>query len=236
MLRRQPIALVPLLLAPLLAAGAERPTASADGARAERDPVLFVHGWRGDRSQWRPMLLRFRADGWRDADLFSFTYDSGRPNAETAERLSARIDQILAATGAQRVDVVTHSMGALATRYYLRNLRSAGKVDAWVSLAGPNHGTTAAELCFSAACREMRVGSAFLAALNAGDETPGEARYATWWSPCDEVIDPDASVALEGAENFRTPCISHMEFFQSPSVYRAVRDFITRTDSVPPSR
>lgn len=35
---------------------------------------------------------------------------------------ATKVDQILAATGATKVDLVTHSMRALNTRYYLRNL------------------------------------------------------------------------------------------------------------------
>ena len=228
MLRIRRHVAAPLLLA-LLLSGSERAGLEAQrAASAERDPILFIHGWRGDRSQWRPMLARFREDGWTDERLFTWSYDSGQPNAATAARLEARIDQILAATRASYVDIVTHSLGALPSRYYLKDGRGAGKVDAWVSLGGPNHGTTFAELCFSAACREMRVGSAFLAALNEGDETPFAHRYATWWSPCDEIIDPDSTVILKGADNNRTPCISHLEFLQSPSVYRAVREFISR--------
>ena len=197
-----------------------------------RDPVLFVHGWRGHGRQWRAMVDRFRADGWRAGELYWWTYDSGRSNEVLAAQLAARVDQILAATRAERVDIVTHSMGALPARFYLKNLEGDEKVDAWVSLAGPNHGTTVAELCFSASCREMRAGSAFLAALNEGDETPGGARYATWWSPCDEVIDPDTSVVLRGAVNRRTACIGHVQLLHDAAVYREVRDFISR----PPPR
>ena len=47
----------------------------------------------------------------------------------------------------------------------------------------------------------MRPGSTFLTRPNAGDETPGTPNYGTWWSPCDEVINPDSSVALSGATN-----------------------------------
>ena len=230
MSRIRRIAVVPILVGALLSTvDAERAEAGhRDPRQPSRDPVLFVHGWRGDAAQWRAMRARFRADGWTDAELFTWTYDTGRPSAFTAARLSARIDQILVATRAERVDLVTHSMGALPSRFYLRDERSAGKVDAWVSLGGPNHGTTSAEVCFSAACREMRLGSAFLAALNADDETPGDLRYATWWSPCDEVIAPDSSVILDGAENHRTTCIGHMDFLRDTAVYRQVRDFISR--------
>lgn len=160
--------------------------------------------------------------------MYTFQYDAGRPNAETAARIAARVDQILVATRARRIDIVTHSMGALPTRFYLKNLGGTSRVDAWVSLGGPNHGTTSAEICFSAACREMRIGSAFLAALNEGDETPGDVRYATWRSPCDGVIDPDASTILEGAENRETACLGHVELLEKRDVYLEVRDFVAR--------
>ena len=207
-----------LLMAALPLAAAAQPP--------KRDPILFVHGWRGAGAQWNAMRARFREDGWRDAELFAWTLDPREANAAAAARIAARVDQILVATGAERVDIVTHSMGALSARYYVKNLRSAGKVDAWVSLGGPNHGIFAAELCFDAACREMRRGSPFLAALNRGDETPGTARYATWRSPCDEIIDPPETVTLTGAANHQTGCISHLELLRDTAVYRGVRDFI----------
>ena len=196
------------------------------GAAQARDPILFVHGWRGAAEQWRPMMERFVDDGWSRARLFAWTADPRDSSTRAAAKIAARVDQILVATGATRVDIVTHSMGALPSRYYLRNLDGAGKVDAWVSLAGPNHGITLAALCISADCRDMRPGSPFLAALNEGDETPGATRYATWRSPCDEIIDPVETVVLEGARNHLVECVSHLGMLRDPDVYRAVRDFV----------
>ena len=193
-----------------------------------RDPILFVHGWRGRAEQWRPMMQRFVDDGWSRARLFAWTLDPRDSHAAAAAKIAARVDQILVATGASRVDIVTHSMGALPTRYYLKNLESEGKVDAWVSLGGPNHGIHVADLCITADCRDMRRGSPFLTALNQGDETPGEARYATWRSPCDEIIDPVDTVVLRGADNHLTGCVSHLGLLRDPAIYRAVRDFVSR--------
>lgn len=203
---------------------------SAAGAQA-RDPILFVHGWRGRAEQWRPMMQRFVDDGWSRARLYAWTLDPRDSNAAAAAKIAARVDQILAATGASRVDVVTHSMGALPTRYYLKNLERDGKVDAWVSPGGPNHGIHVADLCISADCRDMRRGSSFLAALNRGDETPGDARYATWRSPCDEIIDPVDTVVLQGAANHLTGCVSHLGLLRDAGIYRAVRDFVSRRTS-----
>ncbi|MFD3700391.1 esterase/lipase family protein [Streptomyces sp. NPDC058646] len=213
------LALIPLLPTPAAAAG--------DQHTADRlDPVVFVHGWNSDGSTWQTMADRFRADGWPAGHLDQWTYSATQSNATTAEQLADEINRVLDATGATKVDVVTHSMGALSSRYYLKNLDGASKVDAWVSLAGPNHGTETARWCGGAPCVEMRPGSAFLNALNAGDETPGTPRYATWSSPCDRIINPASSVALTGAVNTTTACLDHMGLRTDRTVYGQVKAHI----------
>src|SRR5687767_11924959 len=195
-----------LVLAALSLAACE-PVAAPEGLEAAlartptvttRHPILFVHGWSGSASNWNTMVSRFKADGWTDAQLMAFSYNTSQSNATTAQEISTRVDQLLATNGATKVDVITHSMGGLSSRYYAKNLGGDTKIDAWVSLGGPNHGTSTANTCFSTACTEMRIGSSFLTALNANDETPGAPRYGTWWSGCDEIINPDDSVLLSG--------------------------------------
>lgn len=193
-----------------------------------RNPILFVHGWSGNGGQWNTMVARFKADGWTDAQLMAFSYNTSQSNATTAQEISTRVNQLLTTNGATKVDIVTHSMGGLSSRYYAKNLGGDTRIDAWVSLGGPNHGTSTANTCFSTACTEMRIGSSFLTALNASDETPGLPRYGTWWSGCDEIINPDDSVLLSGATNTQTACIGHMAFLDDLAVYGSVRNFVNQ--------
>jgi triacylglycerol lipase len=191
-LRRWHRALAVLALALLVSPTLVQPgVAQADDLP---DPILFVHGFRGNASRWSTMIERFEADGWPADRLFAITYDSTKSNADIAADVGDAVDAILATTGAPEVDIVAMSMGSLNSRYYLKFLGGAAVVDDWVSLAGPNHGTRAANLlCFggqSVPCEEMKIGSAFLAQLNAGDETPGSVSYGTFWSPCDSMINP----------------------------------------------
>src|SRR4051812_25738809 len=202
-------------------------TALAPAAASAQDPILFVHGWNSNSSTWNTMISRFTADGWTAAELNNWSYNYSQSNATTASQISTKVNQILAATGAAKVDLISHSMGGLSTRYYVKNLGGGAKVDDFVSLGGPNHGTNTAYFCFSTACSEMRGGSAFLNALNAGDETPDVGvNWLTWWSPCDEVINPDSSVALTGATNTQTACMSHSSLHENATVYAQVRDAI----------
>jgi triacylglycerol lipase len=194
----------------------------------KHDPILFIHGYGGNTTNWDQMRARFAADGWQDVELYAYNYSFLSSNATNAAEIRDQVDEIMRKTGATKVDIITHSMGGISSRYYLKNLGGSTKVDAWVSLGGPNHGTEAVENqnCNFTPCREIVPGSAFLAALNAVDETPGLVRYGTWRSPCDTTITPITSVMLLGATNTLTSCLVHYNYIVDPTVYQQVRDFV----------
>ena len=212
--------LLPIALTAALAVTA--PPAAA----ATRHPVLFVHGFSGFPANWDSLYLRFRAAGYPASHLTKWSYDSFQANTTTARQVAAKVAEIKQQTGAAKVDVVTHSMGGLSTRYYLKSLGGTAHVDDWVSIGGPNHGTGFAYACFIASCADMRFGSALLTGLNSGDETPGSTSYTTFWSPCDEIINPDSSVVLAGAVNNGTACLGHLGLLASWSVGSGVLDAV----------
>lgn len=214
---RRPVVLLAVLL-PLLTV-LSVPSSAATAKR----PILFVHGYNSSESTWDTMVSNFKKNGWTDAELFRWSYDTTQSNTVTAEDIRTRVDSIRSQTGWDRVDVIAHSMGSLSSRYYLKNLGGDVKVDDWVSLGGPNHGTDTANLCGHTSCIEMRIGSTFLAELNSGDESPGTPAYATWWSPCDTIINPDSSVSVEGATNTKTACISHSALTTDTKVFNSVK-------------
>jgi Predicted acetyltransferases and hydrolases with the alpha/beta hydrolase fold len=200
---------------------------AAPAQGAGHNPVVFVHGYWGSDWNWDVMVDRFRADGWSDSRLHVWDYDTGQSNVTTARQLSRYVDEVLSRTGAAKVDVVTHSMGGLSSRHYLKFLGGTAKVDEWVSLGGPNHGTNAAYGCWDTSCHEMRYDSTFLTNLNSGDETPGYVRYGTVRSYCDEVINPDTSTVLSGAYNRElSGCVGHVSLLGSREAYTTIRDFI----------
>lgn len=146
----------------------------AGGAQAHT-PIFFVHGYRESESLWKTMIERFEKDGWGKAELNNWSYNTAQSNATTAKEEAAKVEEIKKKTGATKVDFITHSMGGLSSRYYIKNLGGTSTVEKWVSLGGPNHGTTTAELCasFETSCKEMVPNSTFLKELNAGTEVPG---------------------------------------------------------------
>jgi triacylglycerol lipase len=197
------------------------------------DPILFVQGFLGNPADWSLMKARFAADGWASYELHTYSPSVAASNAVSAAEIRDSVDQIMRKTGATKVDIIAHSMGSISTRYYLKFLHGSEKVGAWVSLAGPNHGTDDVErqkcdVIVFTPCKEIVIGSAFLLALNAGIETPGPAQYATWRSPCDTTISPESSVILAGAYNYEMACVVHYNFLIDETVYQQVRDFVQR--------
>jgi triacylglycerol lipase len=195
--------------------------------RQAKPIIVFVHGWNATASTWNTMIGRFKRDGWQASELVAFSYNTTVSNATTAGIIAQKVDSIQKATGVAQVAIVTHSMGALSARYYVRNLGGDGKVSALVTLGGTNHGTSTAFFCLQTSCQEMWPNSSFLTALNATDESWGTPRYATWWSPCDEVINPDDSALLSGgAQNNQTACINHSALHEDATVYAGVREWV----------
>jgi triacylglycerol lipase len=218
--------LVTRRLATLVAAVAVCIAAAVPASASAQDPILFVHGYVESASLWNTMIGRFEKDGYSKSSLSAYTYNTSQSNKVDAEEVKSKVEALLKTTGATKVDIIAHSMGSLNSRYYIKNLGGEAKVDDWVSLGGPNHGTETANACFSTSCVEMRVGSTFLKELNATDETPGAVNYGTWWSPCDEIINPDESVILSGASNHKTACMSHTALTTDETVYKEVREFV----------
>lgn len=196
--------------------------APAGASATVGDPILFVHGYGGSASQFDSLKGRFSAAGWTSGQMATVSYGKYTKNEAVASKVSTAVNALLAANpGKSKVDLVSHSMGGLGTRYYVKNLGGAAKVKTFVSLAGPNHGTNVSYWCafiFDFGCLQMVPGSSFLKALNAGDETPGAVNYATWWSPDDGTILPPTSTILNGAQNTQVAGVSHNAQFTDATV------------------
>ncbi|MET7682339.1 triacylglycerol lipase [Streptomyces sp. NPDC005423] len=196
-------------------------------AATTHTPVVFVHGYSGSASNWTTAEALFQANGYSGNELYAFQYDWSQSNKTSAANLATYVQQVLAKTGAQQVDIVNHSMGGLVSDWYVKQLGGQPYVRHLASIAGANHGTTFAGACLiNTSCVEMYPGSSFLATVNAGDETPGTTKYATWYSPCDGVIIPYTSTELSGATNNLVACQTHIGYLTDTATLTAVEHFL----------
>jgi pimeloyl-ACP methyl ester carboxylesterase len=217
--------------------------ACVDGSRdvrrsdLRRVPVVFVHGAGLSSASWAAMKTRFEALGYHLDVLVSVDIPrTGFTNEATAreivlpaiEDVLLRSQSLAAAAGQDppsKVDIVTHSMGAVSGRYSV--VLAPSLVRAWVAVAGANHGTEALcgslapadrEMCPAFARRPEQSGIQVL--LNGTVDSPQDESpygigpdenvrvqptaakciaYFTIRIEPDEWIEPPASAALSGA-------------------------------------
>ncbi|ASU77783.1 lipase [Actinopolyspora erythraea] len=182
------------------------------------DPVVLVHGtFENQYDNWAELSPELAERGYC---VFSLNYGGGEGGAirgtgeisRSAAELDEFVDRVLAATGAEEVDLVGHSQGGMMPRYYIENLGGASEVDSLVALAPSNHGTTLYGInelagflpegkppC--ASCTQQLAGSDFLAELNSDGETVPGVDYTNIATKFDEVVTPYTSAFLAEGSN-----------------------------------
>jgi pimeloyl-ACP methyl ester carboxylesterase len=162
--------------------------------RAEKLPVLLVHGYRCNSGLWWWMIPRLRAAGFA---VEAIDLEPARASIDKfAEQLHHAIEAYLQDTGSLKLRLVTHSMGGLVARAYLKRYGSR-RVDKVITLACGHHGTRIAYFGLGKNAREMEPGSAWLAAL----PEPAPAPTVTIWTAQDNFIAPQTSSRLAGAQD-----------------------------------
>jgi triacylglycerol lipase len=188
-------------------------------------PVVLAHGYGGSPEAMEAVGRRLGRHGRKV--LYVELPDAGRARIEDSGRA---VREVVDASRARRVDFVGFSLGGLAVRDFLRFEGGAAHARRVVFLGTPNHGTRLAGPgpgC-DRGCAQMAPGSGFLRALNAGDETPGRARYVSIYSRFDETVTPPRTSRLAGATNIAlgAPALSHVDLVTDPRPVRLAVDAV----------
>ena len=191
---RVALAVVVALAAAVAAAAGLWRRSGPELARTAEVPVLLVPGYNGTPASLGTLAARLRAAG-REVVVVGLP-DRGTGDLRASARvLAAAVDR----TGAARVDLVGFSAGGVAVRVLLADPVRALRARRVVLLGAPNHGTELAGaaaaldpgLC-AGACAQLVPGSALLAELNRGDETPPGPEFFSIWTALDQTVTPPA--------------------------------------------
>lgn len=199
---------------------------AAGAAKAPPDPILLVHGWRGDPSTWQWTIDQFAQP---DIDRSAFAIDlATEDNVKNAAQIRDYISVLLAENPQwTKVDIVAQSMGGLSARQYIKFLKP-GVVDTYVSLGTPQYGIYAACLLPQGSGGQMCPASRFLRDLNTGDDTPGSVAWTTIFSTTDGIVPTSSSRLDGGACHIKVPGPDHNNMDNDPTIFGYVLAAIDR--------
>lgn len=191
-------------------------------------PVLLVPGWSEGEQSLAALRDRLLEAGWREDGVAVVDFrDPVGSNREHAREIALAAAALREATGSATVDVVAHSMGGLAVRYYLRNRgATAGDVGRVVFLATPHFGTYSSLVAWGEGAREMQPGSDFLLTLMEGRPVPHGVDALTIRTPLDLHILPPESAVIPGVPDMLVCCPTHTGLLDDPEVFRRIEAFL----------
>ena len=98
---------------------------------------LNILGVKYDSKTYEGLIKELERNGYiENTNLFVFPYDWRKSNADSAEKLKEKIDKILTDTGAEKVDLVAHSMGGLVAKKYIAE-NGGNKIDQLIFIGTP---------------------------------------------------------------------------------------------------
>ena len=198
-------------------------------------PVVLVHATLADEgSNWVTLAPLLANNGYC---VYAFNYGATprlpgslavhrsphrRPHhiEHSAGELRSFVNNVIAKTGASKVDLVGHSQGGMMPNYYIKFLGGASKVNELIGLSPSNHGTTLSgltkflevfpfasgiiggllEFLGAPSLPEQEETSAFIKKLfGRGDPVVAGVRYVVIQTTHDEVVTPYAHAFLSGS-------------------------------------
>jgi triacylglycerol lipase len=227
----------------LFATPATAQTSSPTSFPNGKNPVIFVPGYAYGPTAGDTILQTLQSQGYTASQVERFDYDSVNTANETvAAQFAQAVDAFLQKTGASKVDVIAHSMGAISSRYCIKYGGCSGKIDHWISVVGVNDGNVAAAafpVCQTeAGCKDMLPGSQILKKLNSQPVLPTDgSKWCTFRLPVDNVIIPSTAELIPGVPNtdFGAGHTHNSTITDANSVAQIIDSLSTCGETTPPT-
>src|SRR5688572_17153247 len=187
------------------------PGATTQGPR----PVIVLHGYAMNRANYLPLAFRMSRAGL--GPIFGFEYWTLGRIAAGARQLGWFIDDVLAATGAQEVDIIGHSMGGVVGRYYVTFAGGDGVVKNLVTLGSPHGGTDVSAVGIGHPTRELLLGSKLVQRLAAAPP-PAQTKVTVIWSRGDALVPGAKQKPVPGADVIMYDDLGHVALLGSRRV------------------
>jgi len=175
-------------------------------SNAEFIPVLLVHGIFSQELVWRPLIKSLEEHGLEQvATVNHFSYWGEDDLKEVADYIHKAALELQEKYHVEKIDLVSFSMGALASRYMIQRMGGKKFIRKFVSIAGPQQGTHSAHLVsFLAGMSDMRPGSEFLKDLEKDADPWGVVQVYSFYTPYDLIVLPGSNGILNGSKEVKS--------------------------------
>lgn len=191
-------------------------------AGATAPPLLLLHGYGCNSGYWTHLVRELDAARISHATLDMEPMLAGIDDFVPA--VQGAVEALCAASGAQQVIIVGHSMGGLVARAYMRAHGSA-RVAHVFTIGTPHHGTSLASKGPGLNAVQMQyagdnggdggeggdaAAGAWLRALAASESAHTRALITSLFTHHDNIVAPQTSSVLEGARNIAFGGVGHV--------------------------
>ena len=173
----------------------------------QRNPVLLVHGIWDTAIVFRRMIPFLKERGLEVYDLDLAPNNGSKGLDDLAQQVVSKVE---AAFGKEQAfDLLGFSMGGIVSRYYVQRLGGINRVQRFITLSAPSHGTVIAYFNQGLGCVQMRPNSSLLKDLNSDAAMLSQINFTSIWTPYDMMIVPADSSRMPVGENVVVPVINH---------------------------
>lgn len=180
----------------------------------DRNPILLIHGIWDTTAIFNSMNTYLSERGWAVYSLNLIPND-GRVGLDSLAQLIADfVTQTF--DPSQPFDLVGFSMGGLVSRYYVQRLGGIDRIQRFVTLSSPHHGTLTAYALPLPGYIQMRPGSAFLRDLNQDAASLAKVNFTSIWTPFDAMIVPANSSEMPVGRQVKVNVWFHHQMVTHP--------------------
>lgn len=212
----------------------------ADHDAAVETPVLLVHGYGANKSNW--LFLKRYLDQAGFGRVDALNYNPVRNDIPAlAERCAERAEQLKAHFGVDRIHLIGHSLGGIIGRYAVQVLGLEG-VGLAITVASPHggvrlarYGSLVAELGPLASGLQLRPDSPVMVLLRSSARQL-ETRFVAYYSNLDLVVPARRAMILEpelGATNILVKDHGHLSIMLSRRLAASVVDQLGAAEGLP---
>ena len=137
-----------------------------------------------------------------------------------APQIDDAVRQVTQATGMAPL-LVCHSMGGLAARAWLKQMKAETRVHHVVTIGTPHRGTWLARFGHGHNSRQMRLLSDWQTQLDHEMPVDRHTLFTCWYSNSDNIVFPASTATLEGADNRLVRGAAHVQMAFLPEVMDA---------------